>query len=639
VIAAALLLGGGTVAGQPARQRETAQASERARKDSIATLRSLRNRKQLFHQALRFAGGRLRFETPSGRGTFIFRCPIQVGSYCVDGFHDETVVGSPPGPLDFLTQLRRNPPDASPRATRVIDEYLADIDKMLDKQPGDYVLSAERARVLIGTGRLSQAADTTACRGERWWCAALAGHALHIEKKYVEANDAFSVALREMPDAERCAWHDLADLFEGEEKDVFDELPCDARAVRAERLWWLADPLYLVPGNERRSEHFSRLMRDLISLVDTTVNLRTFHATPAELRAHRPFPSRGVAYETLVLRYGVPVGFVNSSIAGRQPIMYQAGFLGPPPANVNAGITSRPRKVPRDVSYSLLLAQYYWPRYHFLPDASIADDPTSAEADAWQLDKRKPAEFQTTLNFPYTALEHQAAVFRRGDSALLVVATDTERDSLLRGGLTRAGFVLARNEHDTPRVVQAHSERRYVFNVMSDTQPRLASLEVIALGGGAGRARFGIGPPPMPAQRITLSDILLADSGTALPTDLDQARARIRYTTRIDATEPVTLFWEVYGLAAGEVAAVTLTSTRLDTTALRRFGRLLGIVAQATGLRLGWEDPAGSGAAITPRSVVLDVRQLPPGRYALELAVRVPGQQPASVTRIIDVTP
>jgi hypothetical protein len=142
----------------------------------------------------------------------------------------------------------------------------------------------------------------------------------------------------------------------------------------------------------------------------------------------------------------------------------------------------------------------------------------------------------------------------------------------------------------------------------------------------------------MPAQRVTISDILLAEPDSALPRTLDEARERIRYTTRVDATKPVTLFWEVYGLAAGEVASVSLTSTRLDSGALTRFGRLLGIVANATGVRLQFQDQAATGSPITPRAVVLNLgQQLPPGRYSLEIAVQVPGQQPASVTRVIDV--
>src|SRR5205814_7920467 len=30
------------------------------------------------------------------------------------------------------------------------------------------------------------------------------------------------------------------------------------------RIWWVADPLFMIPGNERRTEHYSRVLHTLL---------------------------------------------------------------------------------------------------------------------------------------------------------------------------------------------------------------------------------------------------------------------------------------------------------------------------------------------------------------------------------------
>src|SRR2546425_3659332 len=61
-----------------------------------------------------------------------------------------------------------------------------------------------------------------------------------------------------MPRDERCRWTDVSLLLDGELARRYRRLPCDQRGAFEERLWWLAQPLYSLPGNDRRTEHLAR---------------------------------------------------------------------------------------------------------------------------------------------------------------------------------------------------------------------------------------------------------------------------------------------------------------------------------------------------------------------------------------------
>ena len=112
-----------------------------------------------------------------------------------------------------------------------------------------------------------EAGDTAAakaaardCRDDEapWWCDALLGLALHASHDFGEAERAFDRALAAMPDSTRCRWTDASMLLDGEVEKLVRRTPCEHRAALDERLWWLADPLYSVDGNELRAEHFAR---------------------------------------------------------------------------------------------------------------------------------------------------------------------------------------------------------------------------------------------------------------------------------------------------------------------------------------------------------------------------------------------
>src|SRR3989441_1602363 len=61
-----------------------------------------------------------------------------------------------------------------------------------------------------------------------------------------------------MPEEERCRWSDITPLLDDKLADRYRQLDCASRAAFEKRWWWLAQPLYSVAWNDRRTEHLAR---------------------------------------------------------------------------------------------------------------------------------------------------------------------------------------------------------------------------------------------------------------------------------------------------------------------------------------------------------------------------------------------
>src|SRR5438552_461639 len=81
---------------------------------------------------------------------------------------------------------------------------------------------------------------------------ALVGYTAHAAEDYLAAEAAYDRALLAMSPEQRCRWTDVTLLLPAAPA-AYRALDCVARDSVERRFWWLADPLYLTPGNERRS--------------------------------------------------------------------------------------------------------------------------------------------------------------------------------------------------------------------------------------------------------------------------------------------------------------------------------------------------------------------------------------------------
>jgi hypothetical protein len=285
----------------------------------------------------------------------------------------------------------------------------------------------------------------------------------------------------------------------------------------------------------------------------------------------------------------------------------------------------------------------------------VFDNHLRASARDWDMHDPNAFEFVTTWRTPIRQIEFQAAWFRRGDSSRVVAATDVSPDSLLSASTIEPLLFLQR-DFDQPRSRSVGSRTSaaaadygvqeeplpprgptYRFAVERPSDSTLASIELIARGGAAGRARFATGPPPMTGP-IALSDILLVQETASLPRNLAEAERTAFGRTRFPENTAVTLFWEEYGLSAADQPAVELIASRLDPPPLLRrlFGRVLGN-ATPDSLIIRYEESPASGAPIEPRSVTLALRGLRPGRYELSLSLLLRGTVRATTRREIQI--
>lgn len=447
------------------------------------------------------------------------------------------------------------------------------LDSAAAQVPGDWWIAGQRVRYLVEGGRLPEAvAVARACRSERWWCAALEGFALHAAEDDAAADSAYGVALDAMPVAQRCRWTDLTPLLQGPLRQRFARLGCDARAAFSAHLWWLAQPLFSRAGNDRRVEHFARL-----TMVRMLERAGSAWVSPLadDLRE-------------MTLRYGWPVAW-TAELGDR----FDSG---------------------RDIS-----GHERQPAFHFFPDAEPARDRATAP---WTLLPPRPRERYAPLYAKgFENLAVDVTVFHRADSTFAVASYDLTRDTMWRqqSGV-RGAVVLARDENIAPVVVPVDDvTRRGVVVAAAPWRATVVGFEVAQAGTHrAGRMRLAL--PDRDAADVGVSDLLVFDPVDTLPQDLFDVLPLVHGPARI-SSERFGLYWELYGLAAGEPIEATVNVTRLGGGLLRRIGASLGLGKRSRETSLAWRDHSSLDGGVLHRAVVIDVSNLEPGRYRIALTV------------------
>lgn len=473
------------------------------------------------------------------------------------------------------------------------------LDSLATRLPGDEWIAGQRIRYLVEAGDTAEAlAAARACRAAAWWCGALAGYGLHEAGRYAAADSAFAVALAAMPAEQRCQWTDLSSLL-GDLRGAYRALGCAGRDTLQRRLWWLADPLYMVPGNERRTEHYARRVLDALQE----------HARSAyDVRWGRDL-------EELTLRYGWPIAWERE--------------LPEPSEVTRRGIISH--NDPRS--------------WHFLPPAGFVESPHAMRPGAWDL---KPDRPRSSYAPPYATafheLPHQIAVFHRGDSMVVVAGYDVRapEDSAGRGASirrVRAALVLQRGP-DRPRLMARSTgpAPTGVLLVLAPAESTLVSLETLDTADSthAARERFWLPAAPR-GSAVGLSDPLLfrVERPDSLPSSLADAVGLALGSPRVRAGERVGVFWETYGLVTHpEPFRVTLTVTRESKGLLQQVVEWAGLARRDDRyVSLSWEEPPHPGVAAYPRALALALPQAATGRYLLEITVQMSGQTVARARR------
>ncbi|MCG6954537.1 MAG: hypothetical protein LJF04_00975 [Gemmatimonadetes bacterium] len=532
----------------------------------------------------RFEQARFRY-MPFTTGSYGGECDERVGRFCVWWGDDP----------------HWTPKPEAPEVTADRDTLLMRLDSIQRLVPGDGWVLGQRVWYRGEAGRWSGALDVARhCGGAQvWWCAALEGLALHGLGRYEEADAVFRVALEGMPPKQSRRWVVPDQSVDGKTAGLLDHASPARRDTLLTRLWLLADPLYLIPGNDARTAHYARW---------TVATLREGGRNPHQV-------SWGSDLAELLVRNGWEIAWerVRSSF----DLTARDGVLG---YNDPEG---------RD----------------FMPPASALENPSSAAAGDLVPDVDRPRSLYQPAYAPLLLpMDGQLAVFPRGDSLAVVATAFVPRDTTQR----------AREGQDRPWMDpgpdRGRPDEEGLFLVTPDgaTVSRLvvqgagpAGLIMRAPAGSyvvsseawspsrrvAGRLRRGLRLDTIPADVATISGLLLTDASRPEPVSLAAAAAAALPRPEVHSGETFGLVWEVGGLGwRPERVEYSVSVERDDRGALRRVGELLHLVGRDRPLELRWTEPGPPNPQRVLRSVRLDLPELDDGAYRVRLQARLPGR-------------
>jgi hypothetical protein len=501
------------------------------------------------------------------------------------------------------------PPEESEAVTEARERLLALLASAAARVPWDGWLTGQRVRYLVESGEVDAAVEAArTCQAAEWWCAALAGYTHHYAGQPARADSAYSLALELIPESVRPQWTDLSKVLEGRTLSQYRRLRGEERVAFETRFWELSRLLFMRPGNDARSEHFSRNVLDIFQ--------------------DRAQSADGIAWgddlREILLRYGWPRGWARV----QDTRVFSAG--GPP------SLVSY---------YSNTRKQLLAPHETLFP----GERPLEGE---WDVAARRA---RTAYNVPVPLaparwlrrLDHQVAVFRRPDGARLLAAYEVHADSMLNPdsvavapaaivaalALVGAGAAEARV---TPFPAGGHRDA-----VLLSVEPGVALVSVEVLSEEArraARARGGREIPALEPGRLALSDLLLLRTGDPLPDSLEEAVSLARGSDRLHPGERLGVYWEVYGLPPEEVQALSVSLRLVDRRGgwLRRTGERLGLVRELAPVRLRWQEQASAGDHV-PRALAIQIPEVPEGDYVLELTVSRAGEEPVVARRAVEV--
>jgi len=557
-------------------------ASPTSREDSIRLHRSARSRQAAFERLRRH---NLPWAWGGGRG----ECDERIGRFCLTYSEEDAPEWVPPEEPTVVANAR----------WRLLDQ-LTDAATAI---PGDGWVVAQLVRYLAEVGRFD-AARTAAdlCRGERWWCEAVRGFAAHQAGDSGAADAAFARMLRAMPEEKREEWTDLSQILDRRPLRVYRRLNDEEKQEFETRFWILADPLLQTPGNELRSEHFSRnLLVELQDDSETTENL----SWSKDLRE-------------ILLRFGAPSGWERI----RRPFQLHSAELS-------------------------LLTHYPDADIDLVPPPELLVGEFDPLAGVWNdEDRRARASYplpqgRERLRW-IDPLEYQVAVFRDRDSARVVVAYSLPEDSFPGGATVDAVLSARLSVHGEPLVTRDPSAgREAVLTLSTPQRPALVSIETLSRERRrAARARFGLGIPPLLPGLLSASDLLiLSAEADSVPESREEAIRRARGSLRVRAGERIGIYWEIYSPAVEWPERLEISLRLLDADAgwLRRLAERAGVVDRIEPIRIVWGESGYVGETL-PRSLVLRIpEEVKPGQYDLEVSVLAPGREPVVVRRTLEV--
>ena len=396
------------------------------------------------------------------------------------------------------------------------------------------------------------------------------------------------------------------------------------------RVWTLADPLYLVEGNDRESEHYARWTFSKMS--DGARNAWGMRW--------------GDDLEEIAIRYGWDRGWERVR----------------PESPAGGG-------VPSVIGHQLPDGK------EFAPPGRVLEGPSITALGAWVPEEKRPRSAHVAAYAP-TLLPGiaQVAVFHRGDSIVVAASTalpaspDTARKGTaiwpptgndvlaegpipwpqpaLLGGPEQFGLFLVdeagRISGTTGRISEtSRGPREGALHLTVPAGRYLLSVETWAPQEGlGGRIRHGITSEVIPDDLATLSDLILLHPGDSLPQSLFSALPSMRSSARLKTNKPLVLGWELFGLSSRqEDVSFELSFYGKGEGFFGKIGRWLGVGSRGKPLQIVWSEPGPSDMGPWFRSIEVTIPEVDPGEYVFRLGVTTPGRGELVRTRLVEIVP
>jgi len=512
-----------------------------------------------------------------------------------------------------------------PEAPEIIElrsSLLSELDSLQRDAPGDDWVLGQRVWYRAEGGDWTGALELAlACAPphEIWWCAALTGLALHGLGRTEEAERSFDLALPAMDPELGWRWRVPGQAVDREGRRLLDALrdaPPDSVDGVLDRLWALADPLYLVPGNDRKTAHFARW---------TVATLRQGARTPYGLRWANDL-------EELVVRNGWELGWEREID-------------------------------PRSTGADAVIGRNHPEGRDFMPSGSVLAVPHTSQGRDHVASRTRPRSLYAPAYAPVILpMDTQVALFPRGRAFVLVAAHEVPADTTRRAREGRPRPWMDPQERgDAPgtevgglHLIEAGTGARVasmrteggggVSWVEAEAGRYLMSAEAWSPSGRiAGRHREGVEHRATPEDIPVLSDLLLVRPRVARPdapstADLLDAAPRALLRAEVGAGDPVALYFELSGLGfRAETLTFELSVERTDRSLLQRLGGLLGRSGADRALAVSWREPAPDRPGPMAREMDITLPEIVPGRYEIRLVVRGEGRDPVTRSRLLEV--
>jgi hypothetical protein len=536
------------------------QPSPAVSEDSIAGLRKLARRAESEFERLSRQLAPLRFAGSSGS-----QCDEIVGRFCLT--YDSGRLPEPEPEKERVTVARR----VAIEALRGAFTYEA----------GEFATAGPLVRYLVEDDRSAEAMSAARMyalvSADSVWGPLLLGFAAHAALEDTLAERLFAEAIPRLSAVERKKVTDLEWLLSYDDRKPYGRLSPVERTRFERRLWRLADPLYLTPGNERWTEHVARF-----------IWARILERTPMVTGMLR----WGEDLDQLTIRYGVP----QSRTRTPGTFMNDGGMI-----------------------------EHYDPdQLAWMPEDVLSRGvpPAPLPGERWELERpRNRSGYAPGTLRKLSAMSHQATRFPSGDLVVLRVDGDMVLDTVAAGrDSVETGFFALRDT--TLAIAQpsvSHVERdsaRFAFEALLEPGEYVYAVEALEpVTRQAVRARYAIELPLAgPAPR--LSDPLIARpfGGGRLPGGRDDSALRPRTSLVLAAADTVGLYAEVDGLTTTSAGTtryrVDLSLRKADRASLPSrivswLGDKVGLSEPETPTRLAW---TAEGVGGGPGIIAVDVQ-------------------------------